>query len=286
MATSVDRPGPRLDFGDALQEGWRAFSRSPGAFVAFPLLVVVLQFLIQPLYGRIGSAADPSGDPLDWLLYLIGLALNLGLNLWCAMGLVRGAGSALEGKRPSLGQLMRWDGPVFLRLLRTWLLLVAVVLVPLLGILVLVGGPLWLLGIFADQLVPINRTMVELLGLTLAVVLLLLLSVLLLGLIYLVINQSFLTQIVLFEQRGARATLQRGRDLVDPSWLMVLLLTLIESLLLLLGMLACLAGFFVAWPLVVCIATAAYRQLVLGRGEADPLAAPLSPPDGWPQGRL
>jgi hypothetical protein len=277
MATSVGRQGHRLDFGDALQEGWRAFSRSPAAFVGFPLLVVALQFLIQPLQGRIGSVAEPSGDPVDWLLYLIGLALNLLLNLWCTLGLVRGAGSALRGGRPTLGQLMRWDGPVFLRLLRAWLLLLAVVLVPLLSILLLVGGPLLLLGVFADQLTPISRTLVEVLGLALAVVLFLALGVLLLGLIYLTITQSFLTQIVLFEHTGARSSLLRGRALVDPSWLMVLLLTLIETLLLLLGLLACLVGFFVAWPLVVCISTAAYRQLVLAGSEADPLPAPLSP---------
>jgi uncharacterized membrane protein len=56
---------------------------------------------------------------------------------------------------------------------------------------------------------------------------------------------------------------------------MVLLLTLIESLLMVLGLLACLVGSFVAWPLVVCIATAAYRQLVLASGAPDPLPAPL-----------
>ncbi len=274
MATPVGRQGSRLDFGDALEEGWRAFSRSPWAFVGFPLVVVGLQFLVQPLQTRISNGGVASSDPVDWLLYLIGLVLNLILNLWCALGLVRGAGSALQGGRPSLGQLMRWDGPVFIRLVRAWLLLVAVVLVPLIGILLLVGGPLVLLRIFADQLVPISRTLLEVLGLALAVVLFLLLGVLVLGVIYLAINQSFLTQIVLFEQTGARATLERGRSLVDPSWLMVLLLTLIESLLMLLGLLACLVGAFVAFPLVVCIATAAYRQLVLASGAPDPLPAP------------
>ncbi|KEF42529.1 MAG: hypothetical protein ER33_05630 [Cyanobium sp. CACIAM 14] len=276
MATPVGRQTPRLDFGDALQEGWRAFSRSPAAFVGFPLVVVALQFLIQPLQSRISHGGVASVDPLDWLLYLIGLAVNLLLNLWCALGLVRGAGSALQGGRPSLGELMRWDGRVFLRLLRAWLLLMLVVVVPLVAILVLVGGPLTLLGVFADRLVPISRTLVEVLGLALALVLFLLLGVLLLVLIYLTINQSFLTQIVLFEHTGARATLERGRDLVDPSWLMVLLLNLIESLLMLLGLLACLVGFFVAWPLVVCISTAAYRQLVLASGSPDPLPARLS----------
>ena len=139
MSTTVGRQGPRLDFGDALQEGWRAFSRSPGPFVGFPLVVVALQFLIQPLQGQISRGGVASSDPLDWLLYLIGLTANLLLNLWCAIGLVRGAGSALQGGHPSLGQLMRWDGEVFLRLLRAWLLLAAVVLVPLVGLLLLVG---------------------------------------------------------------------------------------------------------------------------------------------------
>jgi hypothetical protein len=276
MATPVGRPGARLDIGDALQEGWRAFSRSPMAFVGFPLLVVALQFLIQPLQSRIGSADVLSTNPVDWLLYLIGLTVNLGLNLWCAMGLVRGAGSALQGGHPSLGQMARWDGPTFGRLLRAWLLLVALIVVPLAGILLVVGGPLLLLGIFADQLILISRPLVQLLGLALAIVLALLLSLLLLALIYLTVNQSFLTQIVLFEHTGAVATLRRGRQLVDPGWLMVLLLTLIETLLTLLGLLACVVGFFVAWPLVVCIGTAAYRQLVLASGAPDPLPPSLS----------
>jgi len=34
-------------------------------------------------------------------------------------------------------------------------------------------------------------------------------------------------------------------------------------------------GAFVAWPLVVCIATAAYRQLVVASGATDPLPLPL-----------
>ena len=271
MSTPGGRQGPRLNFGDALQEGWRAFSRSPGPFVGFPLVVVALQFMIQPLQSRISNGGVASSDPLDWVLYLIGLTANLLLNLWCAIGLVRGAGSALQGGHPSLGQLMRWDGEVFGRLLRAWLLLAAVVAVPLLGLLLVVGGPLALLGIYTDQLVPFSRTLVEVLGLSLAVVFALLLGVLLLGVIYLAINQSFLTQIVLFERAGSRTAIQRGRALVDPSWLMVLLLTLIEGLLVLLGLLACLVGGFVAWPLVVCIATAAYRQLVLAGGGPDPL---------------
>ena len=279
MHTPVGRHGPRFDFGDALQEGWRAFSRSPGPFVGFPLLVVALQFLIQPLQSRISDGGVASSDPLDWILYLIGLTANLLLNLWCAIGLARGAGSAIQGGHPSLGQLMRWDGEVFGRLLRAWLLLAAVVLVPLIGLLLVVGGPLALLGIYADQLMPFSRTLVEVLGLSLAVVFALLLGVLLLGVIYLAINQSFLTQIVLFERAGSRAALQRGRTLVDPSGLLVLPLTLTTILLLLVGPLArrmgfvdpILVGFFVAWPLVVCIATAAYRQLVLAGGGADPL---------------
>ncbi len=271
MSTPGGRQGPRLNFGDALQEGWRAFSRSPGPFVGFPLVVVALQFLIQPLQSRISNGGVASSDPLDWVLYLIGLTANLLLNLWCAIGLVRGAGSALQGGHPSLGQLMRWDGEVFGRLLRAWMLLAAVVAVPLLGLLLVVGGPLALLGIYADQLVPFSRTLVEVLGLSLAVVFALLLGVLLLGVIYLAINQSFLTQIVLFERAGSRTAIQRGRALVDPSWLMVLLLTLIGGLLVLLGLLACLVGAFVAWPLVVCIATAAYRQLALAAGGPDPL---------------
>jgi len=48
---------------------------------------------------------------------------------------------------------------------------------------------------------------------------------------------------------------------VDPHWPLVLLLVIVTSLLNGLGLLACGLGSLATWPAVVCISTAAYRQL-------------------------
>ena len=65
-----------------------------------------------------------------------------------------------------------------------------------------------------EQMQAHRLHLVEVLGLCLAGAFALLLGVLLLGVIYLAINQSFLTQIVLFERAGSRTAIQRGRALV------------------------------------------------------------------------
>jgi uncharacterized membrane protein len=57
------------------------------------------------------------------------------------------------------------------------------------------------------------------------------------------------------------ASVQRGRALIDPHWILLLLLLLIKATLLLLGLLTFTVGLLVAWPVVNCITTAAYRQL-------------------------
>jgi hypothetical protein len=79
----------------------------------------------------------------------------------------------------------------------------------------------------------------------------------------------------LLEGRNGIATLKRGRRLVDHQWLLLLLLLLLKGLLLVLGgLLAFITlglGWILAWPLVSCITTAAYRQL-LQREPADPQA--------------
>jgi uncharacterized membrane protein len=60
---------------------------------------------------------------------------------------------------------------------------------------------------------------------------------------------------------------------VDPRWGSVLGLTLAQSGLLLLGVLALLVGVFAALPVIACSSTAAYRQL-FGRRDRTGLVAP------------
>lgn len=274
---------PRLDLGDAIHDGWQAFCRAPRAFAAYALLVNLLLLATQALMARIGSRAHPSADPAAWLLFLLGLGLALLLNLWAQLSLVRAAWRALEGGRPTLGGLLRFDGAAALRLLRAWLRLVGLIGLPGGAALVLFGLPLLVL---AEPVVQrsLGLPVVRLLALSLAALLLLVLALTLTGLLYVAVNQLFLAQIVGLEGWGGAAAVERGRRLVDPQWPLVLLLLIATVILNGLGLLACVVGSLVAWPATVCIATAAFRQL--RRDQPPPgVLAPLGGRDRQVEGR-
>lgn len=261
----VREPG-RLDLGDAIHDGWQAFCRAPRVFAVFALVVNGLILLQQPLLAQIGSVAHPSGDPRDWALYGIGLASMAALFLWGSLGLARGSVLALRGQRPTLAQLLHWDGTAWLRLLRSWLRLAALVALPVTLALLLFGLPLLLLALQPYLQGALGQELTRLLALSLAALLLLTLALTLVGLLYLLVNQAFLTQIVLLEGCGGGVAVARGRELVDPQWPLVLLLVLVTTILGALGILACGLGSLVAWPAVTCISTAAYGQLRAGAG--------------------
>ncbi|MEB3265424.1 MAG: hypothetical protein VKN13_02295 [Cyanobacteriota bacterium] len=255
-------PAPRIDIGDTLHDGWLAFCRAPWCFTGFALLLMVLQLLLVPLQDRLPGSGS-SSQPLDWLLGLVGVALSLLLNLWGSVGLVRGAERALQGERPRLGLLLRWDGPAMGRLLVAGLALAGVLLLALalaMSVGVLGAGLLWLLE---RPLAAMGSGGAALPGLLLGLLVLILLAALVVLVVYLAVNQQVLVQIVLQERRGPLASLQRGRELVDPQWILMLILGLIETALLLLGVLTMVVGVLVAWPVVTCITTAAYRQLLV-----------------------
>lgn len=271
------RPGggsPRLDLGLAIEEGWAAFRRAPWSFVAFALLLTLLTLACSPLQDRISSDGQLSTRALDWLLAVLGLALRLLISLWGTVGLVRGAGQALDGGHPTLAELMRWDGEAARRVLRPWLALAAVVALPLLALLLLLGVAMAVLWLLERGLGDLGEVGLTLFGLLLGVLALGCLAAFVMLLLYLGVNQQFLAQIALTEGPGAWATLQRGRAVVDPHWLPALLLVLLKGLLLLLGLLAMGVGLFVAWPVVTCVTTAAFRQLF------QPLDQPLAQPNG------
>lgn len=254
--------GSRLDLGDAIHEGWLAFCRAPWLFVIFALLVNLLTLGLQLLMGGIGSASDPSHDPRDWGLYLLGLGLALLLNLWARLALVRCAWRALGGGRPTLRDLLRWDGPAIGRLLRAWLRQAGLILLPALAGGLLFGLPLQFLILDKALQARLGTGMTQLLGLSLAALLLLGLAISLVILVITVVSQLFLVPIVLVERLGGAQALERGRRLVNPQWPLVLLLVILEGLLFLVGLLACVVGVLPAWPLVLCISAAAYRQRI------------------------
>lgn len=235
-----------------------AFRQAPVPFVAFSLLVALLQLPINVLQDSVTVARSQGAAPSALLLSLLLSLLATLVNLWGIAGLVRGSWIALEGGRPRLGTLLHWDGAALWRLLLATLLLAL-----LLALLLLPFGPV---------LQPIATALEEAAATGLPATLPVTplgAAALVLGLgigLYLAVNQSFLGQIALLEGPGPWRTLLRGRDLVDPQWLQVLLLHLLQALLILIGVLACLVGVFVALPVVTCISTAAWRQLA-GSGD-------------------
>jgi hypothetical protein len=243
----------------ALQDGWQAFCRAPWPFTLFTILCTVLSVLLWVLASTPELARgqlQPSG--LSLLGMLIG---NLGfavVQLWCTIGLIRGAWVALEGGRPGWDTFLRWDGRASGRLLLAQLSLVA---------------------LFAVLLIAGIRLGTGVMGLPMAHAgaagLMISLCVFLLGL-YLGLGQLFLPWVSLLQGPGPLATLAQGRRVVDPHWARVLLLALAEALLLFAGFLACLVGFFVAHPVVVCVSTAAYRQLFGTDDGTGTLRAPPS----------
>jgi hypothetical protein len=258
---SPEGGGQRFNIGDALHDGMTAFRRAPLSFSLFSAGLTGLQVLMLPLQERLLVEPGHSLQPLDAALFILGFHLSLAVSLWGSQGLVRGAWAALEGRRPSLISLLRWDGPGFVRLIRAWALLGLLLLIPLLVLLAALVSVLLLLAAPAHD----GTHPPELWLLASVLVAAGALGAFGLLLTYLGVNQQFLAQIALLEGRGGLATLKRGRRLVDHQWLLLLLLLLIKGLLLVLGgLLAFITlgiGWILAWPLVSCITTAAYRQL-------------------------
>lgn len=249
---------PRLDVGQALREGWQAFTRAPWTFVGFTLLLTVLQLALQALQPSFSSESlpqpiDPEAVPtewgalLPWLRYgtvsLALLALNLLagilLNLWGTCGLVRGAWVALKGGRPTWATFTHWDPRALLRLYLPGFLLGCGV-----------AAAVAMLLLLAVVLSQANALLALLPGL-----------LLLAGALYLTVSQAFLPQVALLHDDHPFAALARGQEVVGSAWPQVVQLMLVGFGLLVVGLLAGVVGLFVAWPVVVCLATAAYRQL-------------------------
>jgi hypothetical protein len=229
---------PRLDLELAIQDGWRAFQRAPWPLIGFVVLVVLLNLVANGL-GNLKASGPTLDDPPSVLLALVGAVLSYAVSLWGTMGLIRGAWWAVESTPIRFADLCRWDGQAIRRLIPPGLLL---------GVLSLAVGLLLLLAM--QGLMRLNTAfglLPLLAGLGMA--------------IYFTVNQHFLAPLALLQGPGAQATLQLGRERVDPSWGQVLALIAVELGLILLGVLACLVGLFVATPLAMCIAIAAYRQL-------------------------
>jgi hypothetical protein len=222
---------------EAVQQGWQGFTRAPWVFIGFTLLAGLLNIICSLIQGQVDEATVITGAQAIRLL--IGSILAIFLSLWTTTGMIRGAWTALAGGCPTLGTFTRWDGQAAWRLFRNSIVVAAVFALLLAAAL--------LLGVGVAQVVRALAVMPLLVAIGV--------------MLYLAVNQKFLAQIALLEGKGPLESIAQGRRLIDPQWGSVLLLGVIEILVLLLGLLAFFVGLFAAAPVVMCISTAAYRQI-------------------------
>ena len=246
-----------LSVGTALQEGWRAFRLTPWTFVGF--------VLISSLLAQLSN-----------LIPLVGAVMAALVNLWGGVGLIRGSWIALGGSSPRFEDFTRVDGAAMWRLFSRQLVL-GLLLLPIALLVVLVAlhaadawtvfGPLMNLALTVDPSDPQladagSRAALELaLNFSRSPLAWLTVTVGWLFATYIQVNQSFLGFIALLEGLNPIATIQRGIAVVQGQWWQVFGLLILQVVILLLGVLACVVGLVAAAPVCVCITGAAYRQL-------------------------
>ena len=256
MATTPSPTG--MSIGQALQDGWQVFRRTPWPFVSFVLLS----------FGC-SLALDWLPTPAD------NLASGL-VNLWVSIGLMRGVWLGLQGKQPTFGDLIKLNPGA------TWRLFSRQFVLGLL--LTLISGGAFALAVNAAQASPMVEELVSLsvgpdgsdpsqlpvllaalqaLGLQLlsspiAMLLLVLGSALSL---YVQVNQAFLGYLAVLKGLGPIQALQVGFSTVQQHWWTVLGLLVLQLGVLVLGFIACGFGLLAAVPVVSGITASAYRQL-------------------------
>ena len=154
------------------------------------------------------------------------------------MGLIRDAWKALDGQKPAFSDMTRWDGDAAGRLFINQIVPI------ILGL--IIGGICTALMVGLSQE---NGVLGLIPFITAAVVS-----------IYLMVNQTFLPFLVLLPDESPINNPGRGRELVNPSKGLVLLL-IVEMAILLLGAVLCGVGPLAAFPVTLCVSTTAYRQL-------------------------
>jgi hypothetical protein len=229
----------------AVEDGWGAFCRAPWAFLLFQALagLILLPFAALAAVGgaRLAEVNELMGvHPTGaWGALIVGLIGYVIVALWTIVGLTRGAWLSLEGRKPSFADFTRWDRPASARLLGSVILL-AILMAVAGGIAALIGAGL---GMINEALTVIPMIVVAIFF------------------IWLLVTQKFLIQASLLGTSQPTNTIRSGVNVVNPSWWMVLWLGIVEGVIHAIGALFSYGGLLVLVPLVLCISTAAYRQL-------------------------
>lgn len=227
----------------ALEEGWRGFSRHAGVLMGFTALLGSLNLLSWLAYRSSGGLLERGLLPSSakTLAEASGALICFFITgFWLVVGLLRGAERALDQQPPRIQPLLRFDAPALARL--SWSLLL---LLLLLGLTVRTG-------LTSSGLVALLVPRLALLPLIAAGVVI----------VYGVVDQVLLLPITVLGGQAGLSAFRSGRRATDPHWLQALGLLLAVSLILLAGFLLPLA-LAAALPWALCTLTAAYRQLFM-----------------------
>ena len=259
MATAPSQAG--LSVGKALRDGWQGFRRSPWPFAFFALFALVLSTAVELI------------PDLPRIPKLITSGL---VDLWASVGLIRGAWLGLDSRSIRFGDLIRVNLPELWRLFSRQ----AALAVPLS---LFSSGVLFLSATAANSRALLQSIYLQLLigdpsssetstalipqmqGLATAVIseptaLLVVLGGIIV-VVYVHVNQAFLGFLAVLEGLGPIRTVRKGFRTVRSDWWQVLGLLVLQTLILLLGAIACGFGLLAAIPVVACSTASAYRQL-------------------------
>ena len=246
-----------LSVGTAVQDGWSAFRLAPWAFVGFVLLSSLLAQLAN-------------------LIPLLGALLATLVNLWGGVGLIRGSWIALGGTAPRFDDFTRWNGAALWRLFSRQLVLALPLSLFSSAVLLLAATTvdarelvqsLYFQLLIADPSSSEASTALITQMQGLAITILsdpIALMVTISGIIvvvYVHVNQAFLGFLAVVQGLGPISTIREGFRTVRSDWWQVLGLLVLQTLILLLGVMACGFGLLAAIPVVACSTASAYRQL-------------------------
>ncbi|MFO7627984.1 MAG: hypothetical protein R6W06_00410 [Prochlorococcaceae cyanobacterium] len=237
-----------LNIPESFQRGWQAFCRSPWAFIGFTLVGGSANVIGQSLQklgsdrlelSSSGGGSAGGGTLLALLPLLLGIGISVVSSLWLNVGLFRGAWIALAGRKPQLGDLIRWDGPAQLRLLLMGLLLL------LINLLILVVSGL------AAAVLSLIQPMLSLLPVLIG-----------LGVfVYVAVGQVFHLPLTVIGGLNPLPAFRSGRIALATHWWTMLGFLALLALIVLAGVLSFGAGLIVGLPVISCVVAAAYQQL-------------------------
>jgi hypothetical protein len=177
----------------------------------------------------------------------VGLGLNVVGNLWMNVGLFRGAWKAVGGAAPKFADFLRWDSQAINRLFWMTLLLTVIYFELILH-----------LGL-AGILLSFIRLELMIIPLTAGV----------LVMVYLAITQMFHVPLVVAKGKKPLEAFKAGFHRINPQFWQMLCFAGVIGLITIIGLLIFGFGLLVAYPVVVCILTAAYQHLFDNEDHTD-----------------